>query len=276
VWVAGFRPVTGQNGYAQFPVAYRLLGGEFRSEHVPDAGPAGFKEAPGNIASISVSSPTNAWLTGIAQIGLDGPPFTAHWNGRRWQYVRADDATISISTSSRRNAWTFVQRQPGTWAILRDRGTAWKQVKTISASGLVLTAVATSGPHRTWIVGARQIQVGQNVVSRPYAISWNGRRWSRAALPMHPTTNQSTSLLAVAATGSSAYAVGQRASQTTGDGAAVALAFRNGRWHRLQVPEPSDDVRAVAVGASSRTALGAGYFAATSSHRLHRYVARLH
>ena len=187
-----------------------------------------------NMQSVSASSAANAWAVGqTGELGL----FTSHWNGKTWQpvaqpagitYPQVIGAAAAATTGAR--AWVFVvsmapEDEGGESAVaaVEWTGTSWSAVHNFAGSPSLGTAIA-SGPDDVWGFGTAGSS-GQT----PWAVRYNGKCWSRVAIPVIPSQ----------ASGSAAagdWVTGAVAAQPT---RVEVLHWSKGAWRNAALPRIS-------------------------------------
>jgi hypothetical protein len=149
------------------------------------------------IVSVSASSAANAWAVGQSSNSspCDMCLFTAHWNGKKWQTIPTPESLphqinrivgyAAVAATAGKRAWIFAwggDAELGTSELsaVEWTGTSWSPVHNFPGSPF-LTAAASSGPGDVWGFGATGIR-GQT----PWAVHYNGKNWSRVAIPVSP------------------------------------------------------------------------------------------
>jgi hypothetical protein len=188
--------------------------------------------------SIWGSDPGDVWVHG-------GADALFHWQGKRWSKVPiAIDPThwgvmLRFWGTSREDVWAV-----GLWWVFHWDGQKWRVVPSpieshpgfagqaasrgrVLARPLVTNAkligITGSGPRDVWLVGTAL----PSPTPEPFALHWNGERWTRATLPV-----SGVELTAVWARASDdVWAVG------TGG---VVLRFDGKRWSRVPSPTSAD------------------------------------
>jgi hypothetical protein len=141
------------------------------------------------IFSVSASSAANAWAVGQGSTGspCDMCLFTTHWNGKEWRAIATPKGLLdgpdtiagnaAVAATAGERAWVFAWRvagEPGTSELsaVEWTGTSWSPVHDFPGSPSLTTATA-SGPDDVWVFGGGA-----------WAAHYNGRSWSRVAIPV--------------------------------------------------------------------------------------------
>jgi hypothetical protein len=208
---------VGHGDIQEHPTIWRFKGGKFVTVMFPAT-----EEGDDAVASMSASSPSNAWAGG-GIFGPDDNEYTAHWNGHAWTLVSfprgacGEDNFAGVSTSSPSNAWAYevdTGECQGGNTLLHWDGKTWTAA-TVDLTGIVIFAVATSGPKLAYAVG-------ETSTGGPAIFRWNGKAWSKAKLAGGTKTDE---LFKVAIKGKSAWAIGENANRH-----AVILHTSGGKW----------------------------------------------
>lgn len=189
---------------------------------------------PGDIfRTAAARGARDAWLVGEQWRGghENGKTLVERWNGSRWRVVpspnppaaghRYDAVLQAVSVRSASDAWAVGYRLGGPHLLVARTlvehwdGRRWRIVPSpnVRASGGVLYdilfAVTVDGPDDAWAVGSYESHAGGYGGGGEHALvlHWNGRRWSRVALP---PTRQRNLLRGVAAGDAGPWAVGDR------------------------------------------------------------------
>jgi hypothetical protein len=202
--------------------------------------------------SIWGSDPGDVWVHG-------GADSLFHWQGRAWTKVPiAIDPThrgltLRFWGVSREDVWAV-----GLWSVFRWDGRKWKAVPSpVEAyagfagqpanrgrfiarplvSNAIFGGITGAGPRDLWVVGTAQ----PSPTPEPFALHWDGERWTRATLPV---------------TGVGLAGVWARASDdvwAVGTGGTV-LRFDGKRWSR--VPSPTSAHLYTVAGAGAEVWIG--------------------
>jgi hypothetical protein len=176
--------------------------------------------------------PRDAWLVGERWRGdrRVGKTLAERWNGSRWNVVptpnprapgRYDAILQAVSARSADDAWAVGYRLSGPHGLASHTliehwdGRRWRIVPSPSvraSDGVlydILFAVTAVRSDEAWAVGAYESHAGGYGGGGEHALvlHWDGRRWSRAALPR---VGERTSLHGVVARAGSVWAVGDR------------------------------------------------------------------
>jgi hypothetical protein len=184
--------------------------------------------------SVSASSAANAWVVGQTDLLT---LFTSHWNGKTWQtiappeglmYPQVIGAAAAATTGAR--AWVFVvsmapEDEGGESAVaaVEWTGTSWSAVHNFAGSPGLSIAVA-SGPDDVWGFGTTG-----SASQTPWAVHYNGKRWSPVAIPVIPYQASGT-----AAAGD--WVTGPVVGQST---RVEVLHWSKGAWRNVALPRIS-------------------------------------
>jgi hypothetical protein len=186
--------------------------------------------------AVAAHTPGDAWVVGERWRGNGkiGKTLAEHWNGKRWSVVatpnpsargrRYDAILQAVTVRSAFDAWAVGYTLTGAH-LLRSRtliahwnGQQWRIVPSPNVrapNGVlnnILFAVSADGPNEAWAVGSWGSQAGGYGGAGDHAlvIHWDGRRWSRSALPV---IAERSLLGGVAAYRGGAWAVGDQGEQ---------------------------------------------------------------
>jgi hypothetical protein len=210
---------------------------------------------PDSSSGLAVTGPRNAWSvwTSCSASCTGGPAGRVeHWNGRTWQRVAPGELTgltipVAIAASSGRDAWLF-NGYSGTTA-LHWNGTAWHErtipawvIRLNRAAGEDDISVADFGPADLWVFSDG---VGPAGGGRPFAAHYDGRRWTKARLPV--TVDEVSAL-----SRRDVWALGRAST-----GASVLEHWTGRAWHAVAIPRPKVSA-GVAAHVSGLTATRGG------------------
>jgi hypothetical protein len=226
----------------------------------------------------------DAWVVGERWRGNGriGKTLAEHWNGKRWIVVatpnpsahgrRYDAILQAVTIRSASDAWavgyTLTGRNMSRTLILHWNGLHWQIVPSpsVRASNRVINnilfAVSADSKNDAWAAGSWGSEAGGYGGGGDHALilHWDGRRWSRATLPV---IRERSTLLGVASRAGQAWAVGDRGEQPR---QRPLIEHWNGtRWTIVQSPSGFDLAgvslpahgKPWAVGASGRRPLAA-------------------
>ncbi|GAA3214393.1 hypothetical protein [Actinocorallia longicatena] len=150
--------------------------------------------------SSRVFGPKNVWVVLAGDRGRDR---LAHYDGRRWKTVRTGLDGVRIGGTSSTDLWAI--GDAGAKPVLRHRtskgwstvrpGAMPRQIPRKEVAGSVsqdvrLTGLTVVSRKNVWVTGEiwRDVVSGDPVSDPtdeilPFALHWNGRRWSRVTLP---------------------------------------------------------------------------------------------
>jgi hypothetical protein len=162
----------------------------------------------GNLTAVAAVSSSDVWAFGLEKSRV---LLAEHWDGTTWQQVDMPTPPgvhevdlWSASATSATSVWVA-----GAWCgrgtnrnfrtlVERWDGRSWKIVRTPSPGRDALVfGIAALSPSDVWAVGEWQKQEGRNRDFRTLALYWNGKRWSRAAVPSPGSYDQLRGIFAL-------------------------------------------------------------------------------
>ena len=212
------------------------------------------------LTSVSATSSTNVWAAGSYHTSQGYRALVEVWNGSTWSLVSdSDSAVTSISATSPTDVWATAND------VEHWDGSSWSIVSTLPASAV--TAVASNDvwvieantqlahwDGSTWhVVSSPQIgnlhaisantsnnawAVGLSSSNQPVTEHWDGSTWSQVNAP---NGSHSGGLLAVALNGSSAFAVGDHASEPHRELQGLQIRWDGSKW-LLALGPPVDEL----------------------------------
>ncbi|GAA4957999.1 hypothetical protein GCM10023205_20620 [Yinghuangia aomiensis] len=214
---------------------------------------------PANVSAYAFGAaalgPSDVWMVGATAVDRldDAKPLAYHWDGQAWTDVPTPDtgghALLFAAAPDRTGGvWAVgvAYDANGTGRPLAERwdGRAWRivDVPHDADKAYSLEGVTVLAPDDVWAVGSVSTAVG---ASQPLAYHWDGRTWTRAAMPAVDGT-----LHGVSGERGDVWAVGERA-----DAANKALTMRwDGRtWQEVAAaPEAGVSLFSVAVVPGAR------------------------
>jgi hypothetical protein len=251
VWVVG----NASNDAGTTPVIEHSSGGKFHRVKLPKLGFA-------SLSSVSATSKNNAYAAGTVDGAQSAQSLLLHWNGHKWsrESLSSHDTSIqSISASSTTNVWMLASGSSGADLIrFNGKHATSKPHPTPSASSLV--SIATTSAHRAWAVGYRQVMAHGTYTAKPFAVHWNGHKWSTSKAPGGGVNSY---LDSVGGSGAAAWAVGYESTSNTKQlTRPLILHWTGSSWHRQTAPHRGDNSQLTAVSAgtaNSATAVGVWY-----------------
>jgi hypothetical protein len=177
-----------------------------RWARVPGAGVPGFGYV--SLLGVAVRSATDAWAVGEAE-SVTKPvvrPVIEHWNGRRWRLmanppVPPMTALSSVTVAPDGEAWAVGTpfADTGRGVVLHWKKRSWVTAATPETGGAVfMNGVTAVSRANVWAVGSASIAGGPY---RPYALRWNGHRWTSVAVPHPGEGNASWEFESITSTG---------------------------------------------------------------------------
>lgn len=205
--------------------------------------------ATSEVLSITAVGASDAWAAGTS-CGTCNPSslLVRHWDGRAWRTVApprgfANSTPLTVAASSPSSAWVFVTQGTRTLTsfALHWTGRAWAAPFRFPAKTQIITAVAP-GRGGVWAFGDN---------GSGYAAHFNGRTWSKVAVPIIATGASAVSARNIWAVGVPGH--------PPSSGSAVAVMHWNGTsWKRVMLPRvsvPRNGIlvpgNIVAIGASN-------------------------
>lgn len=156
----------------------------------PAAAVPGFGYA--ELLGVAAHGAADAWAVGEAQSATSQElrPVIEHWNGRRWRLIANPKvppmtALSSVTVAADGEAWAAGTpfTDTGRAVILHWTKHSWVTSATPRTGGAVLmNAVTAVGPGNVWAVGSDSAAGGPFL---PYALHWNGRKWTLVTVA-HP------------------------------------------------------------------------------------------
>jgi hypothetical protein len=228
---------------------------------------------------VAARGPRDAWLVGERWRGAgdEAETLVEHWNGERWRVVptpnpppvrgRGQAPLQAVTARSASDAWAVGYRLSGRHLLVSRPliehwdGHRWRIVPSpgVRASKDVLYdilfAVTADRPDDAWAVGSSESYAGGygGKGDRALVLHWNGRRWSRSALP---GVGERTLLAGVVARAGDVWAVGDRGLPPRRDRALVER-WDGTRWTVAPSPGGFDLAAAAAQPHGTAWAVGA-------------------
>jgi hypothetical protein len=238
-------------------------GDSWRQVPSPDPG-RGLSE----LDAVTAISAKDAWAVGFDTRGSAGSRcLIERWNGARWATVpaagpgRTDCQLTAVTAISARDAWAVGSyqhpgpgHQPGAKLSLIEHwnGTAWRQVASPSPGGdstasvTGLTGVAATSARNAWAVGY-YVSDADVSLYRTLIEHWNGSAWATVPSPSPGRPDAGSRLSGVAATSTSAWAVGNAVGP-------FALRYVRDRWRQVPVPSRNYKIKTLAAVAITSAA----------------------
>jgi hypothetical protein len=200
--------------------------------------------------------PTTAIAAGSRDSAMAiGTGTGAKWNGRAWRlsrtplpgyYGELEDVAAIPGTRGRQFwavGWYWTGEQNHALAE-RWTGRRWVVVRTPGEPEANLHGVVAFGPANAWAVGHHWVEDAfGDVVSAPFAMRWNGKRWSVVDVPTASPEISDGWLGGVGGTSArNLWAVGSSPAAFEFDAGSFFSAHRTSAgWTPLAHPAPSDD-----------------------------------
>jgi hypothetical protein len=142
-----------------------------------------------DVESVSSSSATNVWASGLFSSGTRSKALMLHWNGTRW----LDDPSATPSGGSLRDLPTHVVSPGVVWAVgdreigdlshsvaERHLASGWHVIGTPATDFLVsIQGIDSTATTDVWAVGAESaVQAGP----QPLLMHWDGHSWRQTIL----------------------------------------------------------------------------------------------
>jgi len=198
------RPLVGNGDGALEPISGEIVGASWQGRRVPD--PPGQRAALSDVVSLGGK---RALAVGSRLEDGRLRAYAARWSGSRW--VREDpraggDSGLSaIDRAPTGAVWAVGWATGGQGVpralIVRYRGGGWQAVKApaLPKGAAVLTDIQLRSGREGWATGYLVPKGGDRHIA--ILLRWNGRRWSRQALPWAEETAALPRSLAVAGNG---------------------------------------------------------------------------
>lgn len=262
------------NGANWQPLTEHWTGASWRLVTCPDPGGHAVRD---DLAGVAATSSSSAWAVGEYSAGSTERSLILRWNGKTWTQVPSPNpggshgsvltAVTAVSASS---IWAVGEYWTATLEktlVLHWNGRSWSQVGSPNggtASSLAGVAFGTASSASA--VGSYYNAAAQQTLTE----HWNGSSWRLVASPDPGGSAVTNELVAVAATGSQAWAVGNFAIGSTY--LPLSMRWNGTSWKVTTVPLPAGTTRAAFWGAGptpSGHAWAVGdYFASGSGRTL--------
>lgn len=193
-----------------------------------------------------VLSSSNVWAVGWYTLDDAVLGLIEYWDGTAWQQVPSPNPGGDVETSiygvraaSATNIWAVGSYQTSggmkQTLILHWDGISWKQMPSPNPAGSTganeLYGVVAPSASNAWAVGN---YTPSGSTEKTLVLHWNGLAWKRVTSP-NPGSRGNT-LSAVAASSTTAGAVGWSSSGTTGK--TLALRWNGTAWKQVATPSP--------------------------------------
>jgi hypothetical protein len=243
-WIVGSRFTTTEQ-----PLIESLKGSRFKVSKTKLPG--------GELLAVAASSAKNAWAVG----GTDnGGGLAARWNGKKWKSVPISQPVsqlTAVSTTSAKNVWALTSSD-GLPASAHWNGHTWK-ITPIAGVGPSLRGIAASSAKSAWAVGSIFVPKGTSGSTRAVAYHFTGKKWKKVSAA---SPEAQTFLVAVAAHGKHAYAVGQGSGKKNFlESRPVVLRLSHGKFKAMRVSKRGQASSLAAVSMSSKAATAVGQWA---------------
>jgi hypothetical protein len=223
----------------------------------------GIKPMTGQLDSVFVTSPSDAWAVGETYETInsgggitDEKTLILHWNGRTW---RSDTSApvlfggLCCVTASASQAWSVGQASGATTSAalaLHWTGGRWYVVPINSPRGTQLTGVTATGPDAAWAVGDAIYGGALHGV----LLRWSGSEWHAAQSLM---TGNGTQIYGISG-GPGAYAWMYGAYKLTTNETGISVLWTGKAWRTAAIP---GNVAITSVGSvPGRTFWAVGYY----------------
>lgn len=235
-----------------------------------------------DLRDVEASLGSDVWAVGAVYPDLSEPlnpvkSLILHWDGSRWERADVPVSGVhfeAVSGSSRSDVWAVGYRERGiqgsSSVVVHWNGVRWRRVPSPndprSSTGWLGDVVAVSRTE-AWAVGS----AGLSGRDRPLVLHWNGRAWTRVAVPV-----AKASLSAVDATSrTNVWAVGYRDDT---ERAVLALHWNGRKWESTPLP-PAQLARSglgdvSVVSGTEAWAVGSSSNGDPHNTRVHAYTVR--
>ena len=208
------------NGANWQPQIEHWNGKTWRGVKTPDPGGHAARDI---LEAVVATSPSSAWAVGGYTAGSTGKALILHWNGQAWRQVTVPNpggthgsylnAVTAVSASSIwavGEYWTATEEKT---MVLHWGGRMWRQVASPNAGrGSALAGIGFGSKTSAWATG---IYYNASSVEQTLTEHWNGKAWRVVASPDPSGAAQTNEIVASAAAGSQAWAVGNASSGHT-------------------------------------------------------------
>ncbi|HEY5989542.1 MAG TPA: hypothetical protein VIV12_24660 [Streptosporangiaceae bacterium] len=231
------------------------------------------------LTGVTVLSSSNVWAVGWYTIDDAVLGLIEHWDGTAWQQVPSPNPGGDVETSiygeraaSATNIWAVGSYQTSggmkQTLILHWDGISWKQMPSPNPAGSTganeLYGVVAPSASNAWAVGN---YTPSGSTEKTLVLHWNGLAWKRVTSP-NPGSRGNT-LSAVAASSTTAWAVGWSSSGTNGK--TLALRWNGTAWKQVGTPSPGPSrnfLQAVRFSSSSNAWAVGSYYNGTADQTL--------
>jgi hypothetical protein len=211
---------------------------------------------------VSCAAPASCWAVGArsSSLGFEHNQ-VLHWNGRKWSLASVPDPggpastgdsdLFGVSCVARTSCWAVGTTSrsgaaPQLNQVLHWNGRTWSRVSVPSPNGFSeLFGVSCPSPGSCWAVGGYVIiGASSSLTVLNQALHWDGRRWSRVAVPDQDGTSQGSGnqLIDVGCTSpASCWAVGSSGNvvgRVAGIELNQALHWNGRKWTLVATPDP--------------------------------------
>jgi len=202
------------------------------------------------LLAVNADSATDAWAAGITIANQTVSPLAEHWNGAKWQLVRAagygryGSQLSAIAGLNSKDAWAVGWYSNGSATEPMTEhwnGTKWAITPTPTKSspyGATLNAVAIVSADDVWAVGGVQTSNNGNEEDNSIGLieHWNGVRWSIVPSPDRGTLD--TLLLGVTAVNANdVWATGVYGATAAGFNQTFAEHWNGVKWSLVATPD---------------------------------------
>jgi hypothetical protein len=144
----------------------------------------------------AVFGPRSVWVFSMGVDAFTNPDhYVARYNGHSWTKLQMPAVPSQVSVLSEHDIWAVgntvaTKAKPSKTILMHWNGKRWTTLAVPTAhvpknaTEYVLNPVAL-GPADVWL--QREITRGTAGATTPYLLHWNGRRWSRVAVPAGTT-----------------------------------------------------------------------------------------
>jgi hypothetical protein len=234
------------NGANWQPQTEHWNGRTWRAASTPDPGGHAARD---DLTAVTATSPSSAWAVGEYSAGSTERALILHWNGRAWRRVVSPSpggthgsVLTSVTAVSPASIWAAGEYWTATTEktmILHWNGRKWRQVASPDVGGGTsstgaLAGIAFGSQSVAWAAGSYFTTPS---VQQTLTEHWNGRHWRITASPDPSGPAQSSALVAIAAAGTQAWAVGNASSGHTYF--PLALRWNGTSWAASPVPLPA-------------------------------------
>ncbi|MFE6285819.1 hypothetical protein [Streptomyces sp. NPDC057877] len=240
---------------------------------VPMQGFAG-SGSTNRINSLDAVGEDDAWAVGDHE-GQRGAIHTQHWDGSTWRVVEApvpedvvinDAGLLDVSARAGDDVWAVgwitvvdsevphadvpggvIQETHNEAVVQHWDGEAWRLVRVPGASSLMVNSVAAVADDDVWVSG-------YTAEDQPAMLHYDGRSWSRVAVPYDGVNGELIDLEARGA--GDVWAAGRKLDDDEDRGHALVAHWNGRAWQQVSAPASAGRVKDLALAPGGVTVAG--------------------